>query len=104
MVSVRRGFLFLWALGIGYVILLWHTLGLPYNYFGVTLFCPLWVKLSFAIAKPILWEIEVCVCVCGGGGGGWGPDPLFPGMMNGRTDRRADIIADGNWMVPLLIS
>ena len=32
-VSVWRGFLFLWVLGIGYVILLWHSLSLPYNYF-----------------------------------------------------------------------
>ena len=32
-VSVRRGFLFLWVLGMGYVILLWHSLSLPYNYF-----------------------------------------------------------------------
>ena len=32
-VSVRRGFLFLWVLGIGYVILLWHSLSLPYTYF-----------------------------------------------------------------------
>ena len=28
-VSVWRGFLFLWVLGMGYVILLWHSLGLP---------------------------------------------------------------------------
>ena len=34
-VSVERGFLFLWVLGIGYVILLLHSLSLPYNYFGV---------------------------------------------------------------------
>ena len=27
--SVWRGFLFLWVLGIGYVILLWHSLSLP---------------------------------------------------------------------------
>ena len=33
MVSVQRGFLFLWVLGMGYVILLWHSLSLPYNYF-----------------------------------------------------------------------
>ena len=33
MVSVRRGFLFLLVLGIGCVILLWHSMGLPYNYF-----------------------------------------------------------------------
>ena len=34
-VSVWRGFLFLWVLGMGYVILLWHSLSLPYNYFEV---------------------------------------------------------------------
>ena len=33
LVSVWRGFLFLWVLGMGYVILLWHSLSLPYNYF-----------------------------------------------------------------------
>ena len=32
-VSVWRGFLFLWVLGMGYVILLWHSLSLPYNYY-----------------------------------------------------------------------
>ena len=32
--SVWRGFLFLWVLGMGYGILLWHSLSLPYNYFG----------------------------------------------------------------------
>ena len=32
-VSVWRGFLFLWVLGMGYVILLWHTQGLTYNCF-----------------------------------------------------------------------
>ena len=31
-VSVWRGSLFLWVLGMGYVILLWHSLSLPYNY------------------------------------------------------------------------
>ena len=38
--SVRRGFLFLLVLGIGYIILLWHSLCLPYKYFtcfGVSL-------------------------------------------------------------------
>ena len=34
-VFVWRGFLFLWVLGMGYVILLWHSLSLPYNYFTV---------------------------------------------------------------------
>ena len=32
-VCVWRGFLFLWVLEMGYVILLWHSLSLPYNYF-----------------------------------------------------------------------
>ena len=31
-VFVWRGFLFLWVLVMGYVILLWHSLSLPYNY------------------------------------------------------------------------
>ena len=35
-VSVWRGSLFLWVLGMGYVILLWHSLSLPYNYFILT--------------------------------------------------------------------
>ena len=29
LVSVWRGFLFLWVLGMGYVILMWHSLSLP---------------------------------------------------------------------------
>ena len=32
-VFVWRGFLFLLVLGMGYVILFWHSLSLPYNYF-----------------------------------------------------------------------
>ena len=35
-VFVWRGFLFLWVLGMGYVILLWHSLSLPYNYFEIS--------------------------------------------------------------------
>ena len=31
-VSLLRGFLFLWVFEMGYVILLWHSLSLPYNY------------------------------------------------------------------------
>ena len=37
-VFVWRGFLFLWELGMGYVILLWHSLSLPYNYFTEDIF------------------------------------------------------------------
>ena len=33
-VSFWRGFLFLWVLRMGYIILLWHSLSLQYNYFG----------------------------------------------------------------------
>ena len=33
-VSVLRGFLFLWVFGMGYVILLWHSLSLPYKHYG----------------------------------------------------------------------
>ena len=36
-VFVWRGFLFLRVLRMGYVILLWHSLSLPYNYFGLIL-------------------------------------------------------------------
>ena len=32
-VSVWRGFLFLWVLGMGYVILLWHFLSLSFIIF-----------------------------------------------------------------------
>ena len=33
-VSVRRDFLFLWVLEMGYVILLWHALSLQYNHYA----------------------------------------------------------------------
>ena len=35
-VSDGRGFLFLWVIGMGYVILLCHSLSLPYNYLVYT--------------------------------------------------------------------
>ena len=55
-VFVWRGFLFLWVLGMGYVILLWHSLSLPYNYFV----CPLYRKEAtflgvFSFSK-IIWK------------------------------------------------
>ena len=31
----RSVFLFLWVLGTGYFNLFWHSLSLPYNYYGV---------------------------------------------------------------------
>ena len=33
-VFVWRGFLYLWVLRMGYVILLWHSLSLSYDYFS----------------------------------------------------------------------
>ena len=55
-VSVWRGFLFLCVLGLGYVILLWHSLSLPYNYFGFKsgiclLIAP--VPVTFCIGKKM---------------------------------------------------
>ena len=44
-VSVWRGFLFLWVLGMGYVILLWQCLSLPYNYFEKN-------KVTFSYFSP----------------------------------------------------
>ena len=40
--SVWRGFLFLWVLGMGYVILLWHSLSLPYNYLAKMILLDFW--------------------------------------------------------------
>ena len=47
-VSVRRGFLFLLVLGMGYAILLWHFLSLPYNSFDikVMLSLTLWTAMK----------------------------------------------------------
>ena len=50
-VSVWRGFLFLWVLGMGYIILLWHSLSLP-------------LGQSFLIFRftdpldPIFWKLK----------------------------------------------
>ena len=45
-VSVWRGFIFLWVLGMGYLILLWHSLSLPYNYLGGKRFVFWRIKLN----------------------------------------------------------
>ena len=37
-ISVQRGYLFLLVLGMGCAILLWHSRGLPYNYFEYSQF------------------------------------------------------------------
>ena len=46
-VSVLRGFLFLWVLGMGYVILLWHSLSLPYNYLSVVTSSTVYAAIFF---------------------------------------------------------
>ena len=43
-VSVRRGFLFLWELGIGYVILLWYSLSLPFIILSRVYDCPVYLQ------------------------------------------------------------
>ena len=48
-VFVWRGFLFLWVLGMGYVILLWHSLSLPYNYFATELPPLIHVRIWFLL-------------------------------------------------------
>ena len=54
-VSVWRGFLFLWVLGMGYVILLWHSLSLPYNYFELLYGTVLHILLNvFNLNKSLL--------------------------------------------------
>ena len=55
-VSVRRGFLFLWVLGMGYVILLWHSMSLSYNYFGVYVLDILVFETSFSSSYSVHME------------------------------------------------
>ena len=60
-VFVWRGFLFLLVLGMGYVILLWHSLSLPYNYLlddpVVNILCQLIVKTLFFY--NFIWNNDV---------------------------------------------
>ena len=58
-VFVWRGFLFLWVLGMGYVILLWHSLSLPYtcNYFIMLKL--VWSASLFFATKVVGLEISV---------------------------------------------
>ena len=48
------GFLFLWVLGMGYVILLWHSLNLPYNYwFSFSLEIKLYKKNAYKLTYSV---------------------------------------------------
>ena len=51
--SVLRGFLFLCVLRMGYVILLWHSLSLPYNYFYKYLQISLPLELKICSSRSI---------------------------------------------------
>ena len=58
MVSIRRGFIFLWVLGMGCVILLLHSLSLPYHYYTESEYLPyprkhLQAHLSIDVTKRI---------------------------------------------------
>ena len=48
-----RGFLFLWVLGMSYVILLWHSLSLPYNFLPYMCIAAILV-IRLAICQEIL--------------------------------------------------
>ena len=68
-VSVWRGFLFLWALVMGCVILLWHSLGLPYGYFSY-LYTSVVVQpgLCLTWSKPpktgfLMMRLVSCTCL-----------------------------------------
>ena len=52
MVSVGRAFLFLWVLGMGYVILLWHSMSLPYNFMDLKFV----LKISRKLLKLRAWS------------------------------------------------
>ena len=63
-VSVRRGFHFLWVLGMGYVILLWHYLSLPYNFRGFWCLFVLHLcdsNLQITLTKVITFKSDSCV-------------------------------------------
>ena len=69
-VFVWRGFLFLWVLGMGYVILLWHSLSLPYDYFVlkipqsfVTSFCAYNLLKYLVSLVSAYWTIGPLVCI-----------------------------------------
>ena len=54
-VSVLKGFLLLWVLAMDYVILLWHSLSLPYIYFGLSRA----MFRKFVTALPHLIDVRI---------------------------------------------
>ena len=61
-VSVWGGFLFLWVLGMGYVILLWYFLSPPYHYFSKSLRFPLIRNRERALMVLNAWSFRVEIC------------------------------------------
>ena len=61
-VFVWRGFLFLWVLGMVYVILLWHSLSLPYNYFAIIFQSPSRLTVSNALVRStkVMYRSTFC--------------------------------------------
>ena len=59
-VSVWRGFLFFWVRGMDYVILLCHSLSLPYNYFETPTETYNKKRISFVLSNAKI-TIEHCV-------------------------------------------
>ena len=57
-VFVCRSFLFLWVLGMDYVILLWHSLSLPYNYFAYQI--GNFVRYLYAFLNT-MWHITLAI-------------------------------------------
>ena len=55
-VFVWRSFLFLWVLGMDYVILLWHSLSLPYNYLSLV------IKFDKSFHPVVLYE-NYLICI-----------------------------------------
>ena len=53
-VSVWRGFLFLRVLGMGYVILLWHSLSLPY----IIIKDVMWVMGDVNQEQKVLYNVQ----------------------------------------------
>ena len=60
-VSVWRGFLFLWVLGVGYLILLLQSLSLPFNYFSFMVSSPNvnYVKPQFFVIYDIFFHLTL---------------------------------------------
>ena len=69
-VSVRTSFFFLWMLGKGCIVLLWHALGLPYKCLGMCSRNSITVLISIALnhiplylSWPAIEQINIQSCL-----------------------------------------